>query len=122
MKVKDERVWLDKKVDAVYRYWLWNSSFGHKKNIYLAEFPKSGGTWLAQMLSELLELPFPRNDSIDIQPVILHGHHKIQSNKKNIIHILRDGKGCNDIGLLLFSNQSFDSSATIFLGLENDEL
>ena len=38
------------------------------------EFPKSGGTWLALMLSELLNLPFRRNKPIRFEQAVTQGH------------------------------------------------
>ena len=88
----ERRSTLSKKKDAIHRYLLWHTSLGSCENIYLAEFPKSGGTWLAQMLSELFVLPFPRNTSVSTQPCILHGHHLVSSKHKKIIHLIRDGR------------------------------
>jgi len=37
------------------------------------EFPKSGGTWVGQMLGRALGLPFPRNRLPALRPSIMHG-------------------------------------------------
>lgn len=71
---------------------LWHTALGSEQNIYLAEFPKSGGTWLAQLLSELTGLSFPRNMSISKQPCILHGHHISHLSGRKTIHMVRDGR------------------------------
>ncbi|MGN6497091.1 MAG: sulfotransferase domain-containing protein [Tsuneonella sp.] len=39
------------------------------------EFPKSGGTWLTQMLADALQLPFRRNELVRIEPSLVHGHY-----------------------------------------------
>lgn len=38
------------------------------------EYPKSGGTWLAQMLAAAIGVPFRRNQPIRIEPSVTHGH------------------------------------------------
>jgi len=81
-----------RKFDALHRYRIWHFSKRVKENIFVTEFPRSGGTWLSQMLSEITGLPFPRNQNVTTQPCILHGHHLIKSEKKKIIHVLRDGR------------------------------
>jgi len=88
----EPRTYFELKRDAVYRYILWQTTLGNQQNLYLAEFPKSGGTWLAQMLAGLLSLPFPRNNSVSRQPCILHGHHQIRPKNKRVIHLTRDGR------------------------------
>ena len=39
------------------------------------EFPKSGGTWVGQMLGRALGVPFPRNRFPVLRPSIMHGHY-----------------------------------------------
>ncbi|MEE9373998.1 MAG: sulfotransferase domain-containing protein [Saprospiraceae bacterium] len=90
--MKDNRPFTSRKWDAAYRYLLWHSSMANSHNLYIAEFPKSGGTWLSQMLSELTDLPFPRNASVAQQPCIIHGHHLIKVNDKKVVHLIRDGR------------------------------
>ena len=58
----------------------------------MTEFPKSGGTWFCQMLSEIIGLPFPRNENLKFSPSILHGHYISNNNSSCPIHILRDGR------------------------------
>ncbi len=36
-------------------------------------FPKSGGTWVSQMLGRALGVPFPRNRFPTLRPAIMHG-------------------------------------------------
>ncbi len=62
-----------------------------KLPLYLVnEYPKSGGTWLAQMLGEALELPFPRNRLPIFESSIMHGHYCRFANMKNVVIIWRD--------------------------------
>jgi hypothetical protein len=39
------------------------------------EFPKSGGTWLTQMLADAFALPFRRNEFVRFEPSVVHGHY-----------------------------------------------
>lgn len=54
------------------------------------EFPKSGGTWLSQMLASALELPFRRNDLVRFEPSIVHGHYLNPALLRNVVIIWRD--------------------------------
>ena len=62
-------------------------------DIYVVtEYPKSGGTWLSQMLSEALEVPFPRNRLPYLGSCILHGHFRSSWNIKFPVVLWRDGR------------------------------
>lgn len=54
------------------------------------EYPKSGGTWLALMLADALDLPFRRNEPIRFEPSITHGHFLSPLNLANMVVIWRD--------------------------------
>lgn len=56
------------------------------------EFPKSGGTWVGQMLGQSLALPFPRNRFPVLQPAIMHGHYFNPWGMKNVVVVWRDGR------------------------------
>jgi hypothetical protein len=61
--------------------------------IYIVnEYPKSGGTWVCQILSDYLDLPFPRNQFPKIQSSIIHGHYLYFPTLKNIFIVIRDGR------------------------------
>lgn len=62
-------------------------------NVLVNEYPKSGGTWLANMICEAIDMPFPRNSLPSFKPSIYHGHYKSNSisAKKKVI-IWRDGR------------------------------
>jgi len=62
--------------------------------IYLvAEYPKSGGTWYGQMLSDYLNIPFPRNTvKPKIEKCVLHGHELYADYKAPCSVLLRDGR------------------------------
>lgn len=54
------------------------------------EYPKSGGTWLAQMLSEVLDAPFRRNQPIRLERAVTHGHFLSPLGIKNSVVLWRD--------------------------------
>ena len=64
-------------------------------SIILVEYPKSGGTWLGQLVSSYFKIPFPRNKFPGIKRSLYHGHYlpkfNITKNKK-IILLVRDGR------------------------------
>lgn len=64
------------------------------KHYTVNEYPKSGGSWLGQMLSEALEVPFPRNRLPMLRSSIMHGHYLNPKNMKNVCVLWRD---CRDI-------------------------
>lgn len=75
------------------------------------EYPKSGGSWVSQMLADYLHLPFPRNEFPEIKSSIMHGHYLYSSFMKNVFVVLRDGR---DIMVSyyyhsLFYNDKFNS-------------
>jgi hypothetical protein len=56
------------------------------------EFPKSGGTWVGQMLGRALGVPFPRNRLPVLRPSIMHGHYLVPWGMKNVVVCWRDGR------------------------------
>jgi sulfotransferase family protein len=56
------------------------------------EFPKSGGTWVGQMLGRVLGVPFPRNRLPVLRPSIMHGHYLSPWGMKNVAVVWRDGR------------------------------
>jgi len=56
------------------------------------EFPKSGGTWVGQMLGRALGVPFPRNRLPVLRPSIMHGHYLNPRGMKNVVVVWRDGR------------------------------
>lgn len=54
------------------------------------EFPKSGGSWLAQMLADALEAPFRRNEPIRYERAVTHGHFLHPAGLHNVVVMWRD--------------------------------
>lgn len=61
-------------------------------HVVVNEFPKSGGTWLSQMLSDALDLPFPQNRLPNLNSCIMHGHYLSGAQGKRMVVLWRDGR------------------------------
>lgn len=89
------REYLAIRIDAIQRLFMWHI-LSRKIPLYLVtEYPKSGGSWFAQILSDYLKLPFIRNERpslTSLKPCVLHGHHPYNSNFKNVFCVIRDGR------------------------------
>ena len=70
--------------------------FGGFIPFYLTvEYPKSGGSWFGQLISESLKISFPRNKYPILSSSIVHGHYhptKRMSKIKRIFLVVRDGR------------------------------
>lgn len=56
------------------------------------EYPKSGGSWVGEMLGDLLEVPFPRNRVPSLERSIMHGHYLHSTGMHNVVIVWRDGR------------------------------
>ena len=56
------------------------------------EFPKSGGTWVGQLLGRALGVPFPRNRFPVARTSIMHGHYLRPLGIRNAVVVWRDGR------------------------------
>lgn len=65
--------------------------FGPPK-IVLTEHPRSGGTWVSQMLADYLDIPTPRNRLPTHRRCILHGHYLYVADPHDTIVMWRDGR------------------------------
>ena len=86
---------LKSKFEQAMRLLLVNSITRYNGSILLVEFPKSGGTWLGQLVSNYLDIPFPRNRMPLLRRSLFHSHYlpnwRIPKNRK-IIFLVRDGR------------------------------
>lgn len=87
---RDSWVWF--KVNGLSRYLLVHLASGAIPLYTVNEFPKSGGTWLAQMLAKALEIPFPRNRLPALGSAVMHGHYLRRWGMKNVVVVWRDGR------------------------------
>ena len=88
----EKRSYFGVKLGAVQRYAMWHYFSFVFSNIRVTEFPKSGGTWLCQLLGEVLELPFPRNKPLPIGQCIQHSHYPGPISDHKTIMMVRDGR------------------------------
>ena len=61
---------------------------------YVSEYPKSGGTWVAQMLADYLQVPFPQHYCLPIaHEAVLHNHWRYDPRlAPRTVHVMRDGR------------------------------
>ena len=61
---------------------------------YVSEYPKSGGTWVAQMLADYLQVPFPQHYCLPIaHEAVLHNHWRYDPRlAPRTVYIMRDGR------------------------------
>jgi len=73
--------------------------------VVLTEYPKSGGTWISQMLSECLGITNPRNRIPPRHRCLIHGVHLAISPCHNTVVLWRDGR---DIMVSFYYHILFD--------------
>ena len=59
-------------------------------NVIVNEYPKSGGTWLSQMLAVALDLPFPRNRLPMMTSCVMQCHLLNPIGTRNVVVVWRD--------------------------------
>lgn len=62
------------------------------RNLIVNEFPKSGGTWLSQMLAAATGLPFPQHQLPGLRAQVLQGHYLRPAGMRNVVTLWRDGR------------------------------
>lgn len=68
----------------------WGESFPF---YYVSEFPKSGGTWLARMVSDYLQLPFPQFTILPLGfSCVMQNHWTYQRRLRRVFYLHRDGR------------------------------
>lgn len=96
---------LKSKLEQFIRILNVNTITRYNGSILIVEFPKSGGTWLGQLISGYMNIPFPRNKFPGLGKSIYHSHYlpkySIHKNKK-IVFLVRDGR---DVMVSLYFHQ-----------------
>jgi hypothetical protein len=92
ISIRQQDSWLWLKVNGVSRYLLVHLASGVVPFYVVNEFPRSGGTWLSQMLARALAVPFPRDRLPALRSAIMHGHYLRPWNMRNVVVIWRDGR------------------------------
>jgi len=78
------------RAEAAYRKAFVALYCNRTESIQVAEFPKCGGSWIGGMLSDLLQIDFPRNRFPQNRASIFHGHQLQRMPLKNVVVVWRD--------------------------------
>ena len=61
--------------------------------VFVVGYPKSGSTWVAQLVAHCLELPFPRHSLLPIGcPAVVMGHKRVWKSYPRGVYVVRDGR------------------------------
>lgn len=73
---------------------LYAQTMGDRSQVvFLSEYPKSGGSWLGNMLAEALDVPFPTHSPIPrVGPCVFHNHWGPTRRLHRVIYLMRDGR------------------------------
>lgn len=80
------------KLNAIIRYGLWHMFSKKLGLIQIVEYPKSGGTWMTQLVSDYLDLYYPRNVIPKFKKSVIHAHYLYSDHFNKIIFVTRDGR------------------------------
>lgn len=61
--------------------------------VFLVGYPKSGTTWMSQLVADYLQLPFPRFSYLPVGcPAVVHGHQGVWDSYPRTVYSLRDAR------------------------------
>ena len=61
--------------------------------IFVLGYPKSGTSWLCQLIADYLKLPFPQHSILPIGfASVVHGHEAVSTKYRKGVYIYRDGR------------------------------
>jgi hypothetical protein len=61
--------------------------------VFVVGYPKGGTTWVSQLLSECLNLPYPRGTIWPVlYPAVVHGHELVWDSYRKSVYVVRDGR------------------------------
>lgn len=93
LEMRDTRTPVETKIDSLQRLLMWHTLSGMLPLYLVTEYPKSGGTWVGQMLAAYFDVPFPRNQRPRLlASCIMHGHYLYSPFFRNVFCVIRDGR------------------------------
>lgn len=61
--------------------------------VFVVAFPRSGTTWVSQLVADYLELPFPRRSLLPVAcKAVVHGHDRVWKSYRKGVYVGRDGR------------------------------
>lgn len=91
IELRDDWWWY--KLNGLMRHAIVRGLYGRGSNtLVLTEYPKSGGSWIAQMLAVALEIPYPRNQLPQTAAAVIHGCYQRVYRDIDTIVLWRDGR------------------------------
>lgn len=90
--MKERRSRFQIKVAGAKRLFMWHVLSRQLSLVLVTEYPKAGGSWFSQMISDACGLPFPRNETPLLESCIMHGHHLYVPRYGPVIGLVRDGR------------------------------
>lgn len=61
--------------------------------VFVVGYPKTGTTWVCQLVADYLQLPFPRFSLLPVGcPAVVHGHERVWKRYPKCVYVMRDGR------------------------------
>lgn len=83
---------ISSKLEALTRHVMCHYLARRLNLVILTEYPKSGGSWLARMLADYLDIPFPQNRIPSLTSSVMQGHYRYDPRLGNVFALFRDGR------------------------------
>lgn len=83
---------IEQKYSSFKRYLMWHFFAKKLGLIHVVEYPKSGGTWMTQLLADYLDMYYPRNVIPKFKTAVIHGHYIYNTAFNKTILVIRDGR------------------------------